>query len=132
MYSLISEVPKSSYREVLLLVLIAFVFGCATSSPARQIDIEALVQSKLGTSYSVTENASRQYALYQQTPANDHAFRSYKYVIIRLSDGSVSAEGSFRNGSAKWIDNYSVEVISTDRNEKTDKKIIRLEDQNGA
>lgn len=92
--------------------------------------MDELVKSKLGSSYSITYNESKKYALCQQTSGNNgHAYRSFKFLVVKVSTNEIANEGSFQNGYVKWIDDRSVEVSSSQMNEKRETKILRINDQ---
>lgn len=140
------QVPSFRYLVFLhtrILMLMAWVMmavleGCSTTRmlPLQQPSsaAENIASTKLGKDISVSYNESNTLALYQQKPGEaDHALRTYKYLVIRLSDNAIVHEGSFRAGYVKWADNTSVEVYSQNdlKSEKdSDKKIIPVNSGN--
>lgn len=111
-----------------LLFAMALFIGCASRGATKQ-SLEAKIKSKLGTGYTVSYNEPKTYALYQQSRVNDHANRSFKYLVVNLSDSKIISEGSFRNGYVKWIDNNSIEIGSATKGELVQKRVIKVNNQ---
>jgi hypothetical protein len=106
------------------------VSGCSSSTRPSHGTLDTLVKSKLGSRYTIQHNESKQYALCQQkTSDTDHAYRSFKFIVVKLSDNTIAAEGSFKNGYVKWIDGESIEVSSSGADEKRLTKVLKINGQ---
>lgn len=84
---------------------------------------------KLGAANKIELNASGDYALCQQKPEADHSRRSFKYIVVRVSDNSIVREGYFNLGYVKWYNEDSIEVYSFSgpgKEERGSKKIINV------
>lgn len=55
--------------------------------------------------------------------------RSFKFIVIKISEKKIVREGSFKNGYVKWVDDKSIEVASAGADEKLEKQVIVVEDQ---
>ena len=91
-----------------------------------------MVRAKLGVDYQVDFNSDKTYALCQQKRStNDHGRRQLKYIVVRIKDNTVTREGAFVQGYAKWIASDMIEVATAEgvSDETTIKKIsVRSED----
>jgi hypothetical protein len=105
------------------------VLACCSSSKTAHTDLDAFVKNRLGNHYTISYNNSNSYALCQQSRTDDHANRSFKYLVLKVSDRSVINEGLFKNGYVKWVDDKSIEVGTAGKDEKIDKKVIQVEGQ---
>jgi hypothetical protein len=125
-----SEMPNRASTTIVgfLLLLPIFVFGCAPTK-GTQLSNEDQVKSILGSTYTVSFNDSKKFALYQQARVNDHVNRSFKYVVLRISDNKIVKQGSFRNGYVKWINDTSIEIASAGKGETFDKNVVNVENQ---
>jgi hypothetical protein len=112
-----------------MLLLAIFVFGCA-SAQGTQKTTDEKIKSLLGSAYSVNYNETKKFALYQQSRVNDHVNRSFKYVVVRLSDNKILNQGSFRKGYVKWIDATKIEVASATKGETISKTLVDVDNQN--
>lgn len=125
--------PKPASQPTIAFAIIftffAAVLACSSSSKTSQTNIDEIVKNRLGNQYTVAYNSSRSYALCQQSPAGDHVNRTFKYVVVKMSDHNVTKEGSFRNGYVKWIDDTAIEVGTSGTDEKIEKEVIRVEAQ---
>jgi hypothetical protein len=122
--------PERMIKAVFLILMISITaLGCGVSSTVPQAELEKIIKSKLGSSYAISYNVSKDYALCQQTSNGDHANRKYKYIVVKIDDHSIAHQGSFQNGYAKWSDNNSIEVSSSGVDEKTKRQIIPVKVQ---
>lgn len=123
--------PALPYRLLLGYLLIAVaVLGCSSTTLPSQQSLDAVAKSTLGSNYTTTYNESKQYALCQQKSSNnDHALRSFKFIVVKLADNTITEQGSFKNGYAKWIDDKSIEVSSSGVDEKRSTKILNVSSQ---
>ena len=55
--------------------------------------------------------------------------RTFKFIVVKISEKEIVSEGSFKNGYVKWVDDKSIEVASAGEDEKLDKRVIVVEDQ---
>jgi hypothetical protein len=126
--------PEKRIHHVALIsfafcVFITFV-NCKGADKILQdkASIDSMVSKKLGKKYDLSYNGSKTYALCQQQREGDHQQRSFKYIVVRLSDNYVVREGSFRMGYVKWQGDQSIEVSSSVsvRDEQGQKQIINI------
>jgi hypothetical protein len=103
--------------------------ACGSATRASQKDLDGLAQSRLGSHYTITYNASKAYAICEQTPSGDHINRKFKFIVVETSSNTIVKEGSFRNGYVKWIDEHSIEVSSSGLDEKQDRQVINVKGQ---
>lgn len=92
-------------------------------------DLDSLAAQKLGDANEIQLNASGDFALCQQKPKADHPHRSFKYIVVRVSDNSIVTEGYFNSGYVKWYNADSIEVYSVSgavKSESGSKKIINV------
>lgn len=120
--------PLSKFAFASILFSIAII-ACSSSSKTSQADLDDLVKNRLGSHYTISYNHSKSYALCQQSSGGDHMNRSFKYLVVKISDRSVTNEGSFKNGYVKWVDDKSIEVGASGMDEKIEKKVIQVEAQ---
>jgi hypothetical protein len=123
--------PVSSRLCAFILILISMSgHGCSSNSKIARGSLDSLARTKLGSAYSVTYNESKSYVLCQQASATgDHALRAFKFIVVKVSDNTIKNEGSYRNGYAKWINDKSIEVRSAGMDEKSETKILTINDQ---
>lgn len=123
--------PVSLCQSVFILILILIsVPGCSSNARITQRDLDSVVKTKLGSAYAISYNESKLFVLCQQTGSTgDHAQRTFKFIVVKVSDNTIKNEGSFRNGYVKWVDDKSIEVSSAGMDEKSQTKIITINDQ---
>jgi hypothetical protein len=123
--------PVAIYHWACIVILISLsVPGCSSGSKIPKENLDAIAKSKLGSAFTIKYNESKTFALCEQVMgAGDHSQRSFKFIVVRVSDNSVTNEGSFRNGHVKWISDSSIEVRSSGLDEKSQTKIIPINDQ---
>ena len=124
--------PKpAALTEVALacsLMLLSLV-ACSSASKTSHPELDQIVKSKLGKHYTISYNQSHTFALCQQSPSNDHMNRSFKFIVVKASNHTITNEGDFKNGYVKWIDDQSIEVGNAGADEKIDRQIILVEKQ---
>lgn len=112
-------------------VLIA-LSGCKAPQKNQESKaaFETVAKEKLGAKYAVSYNTLKTHVLCQQMREGDHSQRSFKYIVIKLSDNKIMYEGTFRMGYVRWLNDQSIEVLSTSvskEDEKTSgKRIINI------
>jgi hypothetical protein len=122
--------PASQAKFAFAFILLSnSIIACSSSSKTSQPELESLLKTRLGTHYTISYNTSNSYALCRQSRTDDHANRSFKYLVVKISDRTVTHEGSFKNGYVKWVDDKSIEVGTSGMDEKIDKKVIPVEGQ---
>ena len=105
--------PLTLFVLAVSILLLSCRAGNKSSSEIKP-GFEEVVKTKLGAHYTVDDNPNHQYALCQQTRSeNDHARRSFTYIVVRRSDNKVLHEGMFILGSAKWLDVETIEITTT-------------------
>lgn len=100
--------------------------GCSARKQSRQVSIDAIVKEKLGSDVVVAYNDSKEYALCQQKNKSSHALRSFKYIVIRVSDNVITNQGSFQNGYVRWLNENTIEVKSVGLDEKSKTELLKV------
>ena len=121
--------PAATAKLLFSCILVLAVAACSSTAQTSQGDLSSIVKAKLGSHYSTHHNQSNSFALYQQSPGGDHMNRSFKFIVIKISEKKIVREGSFKNGYVKWVDDKSIEVASAGADEKLEKQVIVVEDQ---
>ncbi|HEY0653821.1 MAG TPA: hypothetical protein VGD65_11870 [Chryseosolibacter sp.] len=125
--------PKPAPTCVALVIAFALSLslqGCAQATQSSRETLDAIARRKLGEKYAITYNASKDYALCQQTSSGqDHALRRFKFIVVSVSENTIINEGSFKDGYVKWIDNKSIEVSSGGTDEKRQTRIVNVNEQ---
>lgn len=90
--------------------------------------VETLAGKELGLGVSsTTYNESKTYVLCQQTPSQDHAKRTLKYIVVDVSEMEVIQRGSFQNGIVRWLTDTSIEIeTSTGLLPTSTKQVIQI------
>lgn len=114
---------------LLILGTLVIFPACSATKHYRdtQTDFETTVKRKLGAQYAVSYNTAKTHALCQQMRSGDHSQRSFRYLVIELSNNKVMREGSFRMGYVRWVNDQSIEVSNSSvgrKNEKANNKEI--------
>jgi hypothetical protein len=120
------ERPTHASLTLVLLPVFMALISCKISEKNAQdkkATFEALAKAELGEAHEVSYNTPKTYALCQQQRQGDHLRRSFKYIVVRLSDNKVMHKGSFRMGYVAWYDEDSIEVV-TASSARDDKKTI--------
>ncbi len=120
--------PASLCRHAFVFVAVALI-ACGSTNQTAQTGLDAFVKSRLGAHYTISYNSSRSYALCQQSGSADHINRIFKFLVVKTSNNALAKEGSFRNGYVKWVSDTAIEVSTSGLDEKTEKKIIDIEEQ---
>jgi hypothetical protein len=116
----------------LLLISVSITLSqCSASQTAGRNDLDSVALKALGKKYEMEFNESRSMVLCRQIIGDDHAGKTYKYIVIQLADHSVVHKGDYQYGYVKWVSDNSLEVSnrtmgSSDAPEGSNKKIIRL------
>jgi hypothetical protein len=93
----------------------------------NQTSFDEVVKAKLGANYTVDDNPDHEYALCQQKRSeNDHARRTFAYIVVRRSDNEIVHEGTFALGSAKWVDAKTIEVTTTSSHDQVEVRQINI------
>lgn len=123
------EKPSRASLTLVLLPLFMVLVSCKISEKNAQdkkTKFKALVKAELGEAHQVTYNAPKTYALCQQERQGDHLRRSFRYIVVRLSDNKVVYKGSFRMGYVAWYDESSIEVVTASSARDDEKTIIDI------
>ena len=96
-------------------------------SSEDQTSFDEVVRGKLGSNYTVDDNPNHEYALCQQKRSeNDHARRTFAYIVVRRSDNEIVHNGTFVLGSAKWVDPNTIEVTTSGSNDQVEVRQINI------
>ncbi len=107
-------VPIKISGNVLLVAVLLTLATCKVASSQKQgTSLDKLITDRLGKEVVAENNPGGSYRLYKQ-PTGGHVSRLYKYIVIRLSDESIAAEGTYRMGYVKWKDDVTLEVVTSE------------------
>jgi hypothetical protein len=119
---------KISLHSVsLALLLVLTMCKAADSNQTQENAVDKIVKERLGLETTFENSANGTYRLYKQT-GGGHAARSYKYLVVRLSDQTVVSEGQYRMGYVKWKDDATLELVTSNgpADREPEKKFINL------
>ena len=115
---------------VKVMALCLVFYSCASQPQKTKPDEASAIEKTLGNNYIQQPNASNTYTLYQQKAEGDHVGRTYKYAVVRKSDGEMVLSGTYQFGYVKWANDTLLEVLSlpsvAEPDEAKFKKIISV------
>lgn len=103
-------------RVITLLISTVFMLssGCQAERHQAKTKIISIADHNLGKSNMIEYNSSKTFALCIQTTTDSHVARKYKFIVIKVSDGTIVYRGSFSLGYVKWLNDNSLEILNSD------------------